>query len=186
MDPVPDHHFVKAATVHVPVKSRTKSAPRASGGFLVPLPSDAPSSGSQSVSHDFVAAAPLFQFVVPPRDARAAVQSLLSVRPSSDQKMPRLGNSQGKLSNICLPSSCQAPFNSCATGPCRTKKQSRIRNQSGSPAPEFVHVDLALSSFKDQPEEYWVEIVQFLTYPGAAAVVQPSEALKALTPGAYW
>jgi hypothetical protein len=49
-----------------------------------------------------------------------------------------------------------------------------------TPSP-FLHVDLSLPFFANQPESYWEPVVSWLRLPGVSNAIHPSQFLKAKT-----
>ena len=111
-------------------------------------------------ANDFTAAHNLFDLVSTNPNNRGDVASrFLGVNPQSNPMPKLLGkghNGQpGELTLLCFPSLVGAPHNTCCTSEClqgqtSRKKSSRFKSDAG--ASPFVHVDLSVPFFSDQPE----------------------------------
>jgi hypothetical protein len=88
--------------------------------------------------------------------------------------------SDGKLSYLCLGSSCQPPWNKCCTYPCENTK-SRSGNRL-----EYTHPGLNEPYWRDLPEEKFSPVIAYLQLPGINASIRPSQYLKEKTPSANW
>jgi hypothetical protein len=184
---LPASHYMDAPR---PSQSNHKDPPIKKEGESKKRPIQASSGGA----NDFTAVHPVFELTGSHPDNRGGVASrFMSVNPSGNPMPKLLGEGQngqpGKLTLLCFPSSVGTPFNTCCTAEClrgqsKRKQNSRFkRNDNASP---FLHMDLNLPFFANQPESYWEPVVSWLRLPGVSAAVLPSQYLKAKTPSTPW
>jgi hypothetical protein len=145
-------------------------------------------------TNDFVATQNLFDLAgANPNDRGGIASRFMGVNPPGAPMPKLLSDSEngqpGKLTLICFPSSVGAPFNSCCTSDCLHGQTSRKKNQRFKPTEgptPFLHVDLSLPFFANQPEKHWDAVVQWLQLPGVSTAVHPSRFLKSKTPSTTW
>ena len=152
------------------------------------------SSSSTSGPNNFTAVHNLFDLAGSNPNNRGGVAArFLGINPPSNPMPKLLGPGQngqpGKLTLLCFPSSVGAPFNTCCTSECLRGQSSRKKNsrfKRDDTASPFLHVDLNLPFFSEQPESYWATVVSWLRLPGVSAAILPSKFLKAKTPSTPW
>jgi len=194
---IPEHHFRRGfVPLRLPLVGGALAPPVPDRGSFTPAP---PAGQARSRKRDrdqeatphFRSGIPLFQLIqptIPTTPSGVAGLFLNAPTVQAGERRPRLFRLNdpvtGKSLNVCLKSSCQAPWNCCRSLPCAQ----RPRPGQAVPREEvpFLHVDLAVSPWRDAPEATWAPIVQYLKLPGVRQVIAPSEAFKGKTPSTDW
>jgi hypothetical protein len=173
MADVQEHHF-RMPTIRVQ-RDKPPKEPR-------PVPSGA-KRPSDSLTPHFTSAKPLFKLLgEPPWRLSAVPGKFLRFQGPQSAPMFRIPDSTGKSRQICLKSSCEPPYNVCSNEPCVSKRPSRNNEERVA----YIHVDLSDQYWCSVVESTWDPLVQFLKGDGVHAHIQPTAALKALTPSAGW
>ena len=101
------------------------------------------------------------------------------------QAWPQMMDHQGKHRHLCFSSLFVSPFNKCKD-PEQCGARFSKRRQAAPLLPSRLHIDLADSQWAPStyPEKNWDPLVKFIKQNPTS--LQPSSALKRLTPSATW
>jgi hypothetical protein len=109
-----------------------------------------------------------------------------TLRDARQQTWPKMSDPQGKQRHMCFSSLFAPPFNQCKHPEMCGLGFQRRRMASKPAALSRIHIDLADPQWSSQayPESNWDPLIQFINHN--SDLLQPSPALKKLTPKAKW
>ena len=182
-DPPPDHFHVAAvarmrdSSRPHPVERQSSKRAKVEPAEVVPGRDKKPRAQPRP---DFCGTSALLEAIEPLAPNLGSIVRELSDRAerhgdSSKLRYPRLMGPNGKHCEICFKSAFAAPHNKCATAIC--SKGGRDKR---------LHIDLGQEEWRSKSTDYWDDLITWLKLPQVAALLRPSPALKALTPGANW